>query len=257
MLLSESLNNNYITMRKTVIFLLAVVGVSVSSYAQLKEKIREQKVVSGAIYKNGAEIEGYIQAIGTISYNGKDYPAPWQFQSSVKFIPKEIFENTEKIKNSAYILYDAGSCDGYRYDTTYYESVKNGKFSSDGISGTAKKIFLKRILESKVSLFHYFKTPPNASPYQANEYEIALENCAIVNVVYRKGNEGVLKLVRDLIIEKDLSDCPIVVEGYAAGKYRSVSVGGNASGITRLLNRTMFREQVRMMAIEDYNKNCN
>jgi hypothetical protein len=59
-----------------------------------------------------------------------------------------------------------------------------------------------------------------------------------------------------LNIEKELADCPMVVEKQSKGEYKAIGSEGESSGLNKLVNNVAFREEVRLMAIEDYNKNC-
>ena len=112
-----------------LILFLALTLVSTGAHSQLSEKIKKEKVVVGLIIKDGKEIQGYIKSTGTAYTRGKFFPAPWQFQSDIKFISKDVFEQTEKIKNKLFENYGPKEIDGYRYDTLVYESVKYSDLS--------------------------------------------------------------------------------------------------------------------------------
>lgn len=78
------------------------------------------------------------------------------------------------------------------------------------------------------------------------------------NLVYRKGTEGKLSLVNSLNIKKELADCPLVVEKHEKGQYSLTNDGKKESSKAgKLLNNAVFRDEVRLAAIEDYNNNCN
>lgn len=236
--------------------LLLGLTISVFCFGQDAKKMQEEGVVPGIIYKNGGEVQGYIRKMGTTYSENKTYAAPWEFQSKIKFIPKDVFEKNEKIKNKFYEEYESKDCDGYKYDTLNFESVKYADMSAVGMNMLPKKMFMRRISEDKISLFYYFNSPPAVGVYQPGEYEKLLEDCAVINHVYRVGKDGKLKLVNDLNIEKELASCPMVIEKQAKGEYKVLGSEENTSGLNKLVNNSVFRVQVRMMAIEDYNKNC-
>lgn len=235
---------------------LAILLVTTHLVAQesLEDKIEKENVVKGEIIKDGKSTPGYIKEMYAFS-DGSIYPAPWEFQSGIKFIAKEDFEKAEKIKNKMYEKYDAKDLDGYKYDTLVYESVKYADLSAVGTGMIAKKMFMRKILEDKISLYHHFNSPPAVvgsegfTPYYVE--------CANPNLVYKVGDDGKLKLVNNLNVEKELEGCPEVVEKFSNGEYQALESNGEASGANKLLNNTLFRGGVRLMAIEDYNKTCN
>lgn len=235
--------------------MLAVVFFSFPAISQLSDKMEKEGVVSGTIFKNGGKIEGYIKKTGTAWTEGTAYPAPWEFQSGIKFIPKDVFENNEKIKNKYFETYEPKDCEGYLYDTLYYESVKYADMSAVGLNMIAQKVFMLRILEDKISLYNYFNTPPSVVSGEET-FAACYEECAEVQWVYRIGSEGKLKLVNDMNIEKELADCPLVTEKQANGEYKVIGQEGKSSGGNKLLNNLAFRVEVRLMAIDDYNANC-
>jgi hypothetical protein len=243
-------------MKKLLMSLILVSSISAISFGQIEKKMQEEGVVPGIIYKNGGEMQGYIKKMGSEYWESKSYPAPWEFQSEIKFIPKDVFEKNEKIKNKFYEGYGPKDCDGYKYDTLIYESVKYSDMSAVGMGMLPKKVFMKKVLDSKISLFQRFDNPPAVGVYQPGEYEKLLLECGKIHLVYRNGKNGKLKLVNDLNIEKELSDCPMVVEKQSKGEYKVVGSEEKSSGLNKLINNSAFREQVRLMAIEDYNKNC-
>ncbi|MGQ1947672.1 hypothetical protein ACT3CD_11300 [Geofilum sp. OHC36d9] len=242
-------------MKKLLINLFFILSISTSVFCQIEEKMKDEGVVSGVIYKNGGEIEGYIKMTGMAYTNEEWFPAPWQFQSGIKFIPKDVFEKNEKIKNKFYEKYGAKDCDGYRYDTLVYESVKYADMSAVGMNMLPKKMFMRKVSEDKISLYHYFNTPP-AVVSGSEGFEPYYLECANILFVYRIGKDGKLKLVNDLNIEKELSDCPMVLEKQSKGEYKIVGSKEESSGFNKLVNNSVFREEVRLQAIEDYNQNC-
>ncbi|PIB36469.1 hypothetical protein BFP72_14215 [Reichenbachiella sp. 5M10] len=242
-------------MKKISTSLLLVLFVSVSAFCQIEEKIKKEGVVPGVIFDGEKEIEGYFKRTGTAYSDGKAFDAPWQFQDKMKFIEKDVFAKAEKIKNKLYESYEAKNCSGFRYDTLTYASVKYADMSAVGMDMLPKKMFMRVVSEDKISLFHYFDSPPSvvSGPEGFEPYYI---DCAKPNLVYRVGEEGKLKLVNDMNITKELADCPMVVEKQEKGEYQVVESNEEASGGNKFLNNMMFKEQVRIMAIEDYNANC-
>ncbi len=230
---------------------------SLVAFGQLEEKMKKEGVVKGFIYKNGGEIEGYFKKLGTTFSDGNWYDAPWEFQGVVKFIPKDVFEKNEKIKGKFFDKYEAKDCDGYMYEDMYFESVKYADMSAVGMAMLPKKMFMRRISEGKINVFHHYTNPPAVGVYGKGEYEKLLVECAEVHLVYQIGKKGKLKLVNNLNIEKELADCPMVVEKQQKGEYKVIGGEENQSKMNKILNNSLGKEKVRIMAIEDYNKNCN
>jgi hypothetical protein len=226
-----------------------------TAYSQLTEKIEKEKVVPGYIIKNGKEIRGYIKETGTAYTRGKFFPAPWQFQSDIKFIPRDVFETTEKITNKLFEKYGPKEIEGYKYESMVYESVNYTPFSDIGLSDIPRMIFLRKINNEKITLYHLFDSPPNVVSGPEGFEPVYLE-CAVPSLVYLKEKGGNVKKVIFLNIEKELADCPFVTEKQKKGEYKVMGKEEEASGLNKLINNTMYREKVRLMAIEDYNKNC-
>jgi hypothetical protein len=209
----------------------------------MEEKMRKEKVVSGTIInKNGEEVEGYIKATGE-AYGMETkqyYPAPWEYQDDIKFIPKDVFENTEKLKGKMYKKYGPKDIRGYRYEDMYFEAVKYADMSSVGLNMFAKWMFLRKVIDGKMEVFYHYENPPKVLVNESVEpYYI---QCAEEHVVYRKGKDGKLKLisgVAGLNIQKDWEDCPLVKEKYDQKEY----TGG--------------KMEACLKAIQDYNENCN
>lgn len=244
-------------MRKKLLCLLLVVAVfSANVFSQLEEKIKNENVVAGSINKGGQEVQGYFKKTGLVYENGKVFPAPWEFQTEMKFITKEVFENTEKIKNKMFEGYTAKDIEGFKYDTLVYESVKYSDMSAVGMSMIAKKIFMLKVMDGKITLYHHFNTPPPIAT-GSQGFEPDYIACGEPNIVYQVGKEGKLKLVNNLNIEKELADCPYVIEKNKKGEYKVLGKEGEETkGLKNLANKTIFRDAVRLMIIEDYNKNC-
>lgn len=248
-------------MKRVTFCLLLTVGLSTSAFCQMEEKMKLEYVVPGAIIQDGKEIPGYIKKMGTATAstdvkNTVVYPAPWQYQSTFKFIPKEVFENTNKIKPKMYVKYTPKDCSGYKYDTLVFESVKYSDMSSVGVNMFPTKMFMRKLSDDKISLFLFFESPPAVGIYGPGEYEKILVDCAKEKVVYRIGKEGKLKEVGVLNIEKEMSDCPMVVEKQAKGEYKVLGKEGKGTRLGKLLGNTVFRDDTRLMAIADYNTNC-
>jgi hypothetical protein len=233
--------------------MILAICISNLSFGQIEEKMKKEGVVKGVILKDGGKIEGFIKKLGSTYWESTYYDAPWEFQATIKFIPKDVFENNEKIKNKYFEKYEAKDCDGYIYDTLIFESVKYADMSAVGAGMIAKKMFMKRTLDDKISLFEFYQVPP--SIVTGDYVNILIEN-AKPSLVYRVGEKGKLKLVNDMNVKKELANCSYVIEKYERGEYKIVGKEGEGSGGNKLLNNTMFREQVRLMIIEDYNNNC-
>lgn len=242
---------------KTLLFLsIFLFGISSSFLGQLAEKMEEHGVVPGAIINGEEEIQGYIKKTGLAYSKGEVYPGPWLFQSEIEFIPKDLFENSNRIKNRDFDKYRPKNCDGYIYESTVYETVKYADMSEVGINMMPKKMFMKKIIDDNISIFYHYKNPPNViqNPEGFKPYYI---ECAKENVVYRNGEDGKLKLLNSMNVQKELEDCPLVVEKFNNGDYDVNVEGENSSGAKRAFNNVVFRDQVRILAIQDYNKNCN
>ena len=244
---------------KKIFFIIALIlSIFTFSFGQIEKKMKDENVVAGSIIKDGKEIVGYIKRMDYEYFGGKKYPSPWSFQSEIKFIPKDIFENTKKIKNKLYKKYTPKDCDGYKYDTLIYESVKYADLTAVGTNMIPKKIFMRKVVDNKISIFHYFKTPPSVMVSQGdnNSIDKTLTDCATIQYVYRIGKDGKLKLVEDLNIEKELADCPMVVQKQQKGEYKVIGKEGSSSGLNKFINNIAYRVDVRLMAIADYNQNC-
>jgi hypothetical protein len=242
-------------MKKNLLVLLLLMQVSVSIFGQLEAKMEKAKVVVGVIYQDGAELHGYIKQTGFPSDFDPATPflMPSAFQVSIDFIPKETFEKSSKIKKKLFKTYKPKDCDGYKYEDMVYETVKYADMSAVGMAMIPKTMFMRKISDGPITLFHHFAHPPKVG---INETQEDIIRYRTPNLVYRKGQDGKLKKVNDLNIEKELEDCPIVVERHAAGEYRVVGNEEKQSALNKLANEGIYREQVRVKAIQDYNENC-
>lgn len=233
-----------------------MVSISTLAFCQIEQKMKREGVVVGSIYKNGKEIPGYIKKMGATSHENKAFPAPWQFQSGIRFISKDDFEKNEKIKNKLYKSYKPKDCEGYKYDDEIYETVKFADMSAVGMNMLPKTMFMRKVIDNKISVFHYYNSLPAVGVYGPGEYEELLNECAEVKYVYRIGEKGKLKLVNGLNIEKELADCPMVVEKQSRGEYKVIGKEGKSSKVGKFLQNTIARDEVRLLAIDDYNNNC-
>lgn len=238
---------------------MVAVSTAYTSEAQQSEKMNYESVVAGAIIKDGKEIPGYIGMMGTTSVGTETtrYPAPWEFQSKIRFIEKQKFDQAEKIKNKDYEKLEPGDIDGYRYygrDTLIYESVKYADMSAVGMNMLAKKMFMRKVLDGKITLFHHFQTPLMIGEVSSIRNDVI--EYANPNVVYRQNADGKLKLLNSLNVKKELTDCPVVVAKYENNEYKVVGNEDNNSNSNNFLNKTLLRDGVRLLVVEDYNKTC-
>jgi hypothetical protein len=73
--------------------------------------------------------------------------------------------------------------------------------------------------------------------------------------MYRRGDNLNVNLLNALNVEKEMSDCPEIVEKFKNEEYGLIK-NESKSIIVSLGNKVMFREESRMEAIKDYNKSC-
>ncbi len=242
---------------KRLLSIFLAANFAILAFGQIEEKMQKEGVVTGVIIKKGVEIPGYIRKEAKISQNGRIYGTPWSYQGGIKFIPKEVFETTEKIKNKNYESYSPKDLEGFRYDndSLVYETVKYSDASSLGVGTIPKLIFMRKLADGKISLYAHFSEPPKVMVGTPEDFEQEYINCNTPHFVYRKGADGKLKLVSLMNIEKELADCPYVVEKHANGEYNIV--GKKNTKFNRFLNSSDdLREDIRLTVIEDYNNNC-
>ena len=223
---------------------------SIVVFGQLEEKISKENVVPGKILKDGKESEGYIKMTGKIG----DYSAPWQFQDGIKFIPKDVFEKAEKIKANLYEKYGPEDCDGYVFDTLVFESVKFSNMTTVGLGMLGQKMFMQLISKDKISFYHFFNSPPKIVT-GGDTFENYYLECAQPNLVYRIGKDGKLKIIEYLNIEKELADCPSVIEKHKNGDYASPG-SQEKKGLGQFFGKLNEVDIIRIRAAEDYNKSC-
>ena len=231
---------------------MILICIASASNAQLEEKIKKHDVEIGEIYKDGKTIIGYIRSKSLIEYDGLYYPQPWQYQKSIKFIPKDVFEKTEKIKGKLYDKYNAKDIEGYKIDTLIYKSVKYADMTAVGTGMIAKKMFIKKISDGRISLFYHYGTPPPAGEMSYIKEETI--NCQEPNLVYQIGENGKVKLVQHLNINKELADCEEVIKAF--GKKTDDNSAADNDKPSGIIKDVLLREDYRLSAIESYNKNC-
>jgi hypothetical protein len=251
-------------MKLKLCVLTALLGVVICANAQinLDLRIKKERVVKGIIVKDGKETEGYIKKVTeTRSDDGVRYNAFDNFQDAITFIPKDIFENTEKLKANMFVKYKPEDIDGYIYiyengDVLVYESVKYSDTSGGlGLKMIPKKTFLRLESKGKMSIYVYFIAPPPVLSDAKYHYEAA----EVPNIVYRLATEtdASPKALEYLIVEKDLSDCPQVVEKYKNGEYNVVGKKGTESKFMKFVNKAAANDKMKEAALFDYNELCS
>jgi len=75
---------------KKLLLSIVLICFSILSFSQIEEKMKKEGVVEGTILKDGGTIEGFIKKRGKAWANDKTFPAPWEFQSEIRFIPKDV-----------------------------------------------------------------------------------------------------------------------------------------------------------------------
>ncbi|UII28324.1 hypothetical protein LVD15_07815 [Fulvivirga maritima] len=230
---------------------------SIPGFSQLDEKMDYEDVTHGVVIIKGKRVEGYIREKGTTYFDDQIYDAPWSYQSAIRFVPKDVFEEKEKIKNKDYEKYDAKDIDGYIYypyegDSLVFESVKYADLTGVGTSMIPKKMFMRKITDDKISLFYHYSSPMSMGEVSAMRQSYL--DSKEPNLVYQ--TEDKIRLVENLNVEKELSDCPAVVEKYKNNEYKAIGDENSNSGFNKFINKTAFRDKVRLLVIEDYNKTC-
>jgi hypothetical protein len=140
-----------------------------------------------------------------------------------------------------YKKYGPKDISGYRYENMIFESVKYADMSAVGFGMLGKKMFMRKIIDGKISLFYHYDNPPTV--LVGETFESYYKECAQEHVVYRKGKDGKLKLAGSIVsrkIDQELfEDCPYVKEKLDTDVYSGSS------------------NEKRWLAIEDYNEHCN
>ncbi|MEN7546987.1 hypothetical protein AAG747_03660 [Rapidithrix thailandica] len=248
-------------MRKTVlIFVSALILTASHAFCQNSEKMAQEYVVRGTIILKGKEIDGYIKKMGHSLLDDKRFSSPWEFQKTIRFISKDIFENKQKIKNKDYVKYSPKDIDGYHYndDSLIYISAKYSDMSAVGTGMIAKRKFMRKISDGKISLFLHYQSPPSVSFEKPSELQKIYTECAEnPDLVFRKGADGKLKLVNSLNVEKEFEDCQKVVLKFKNEEYGTLENNKEKkSKLTSLVNKVVFRDEARLKAIKDYNETC-
>ncbi|NME69243.1 hypothetical protein [Flammeovirga aprica] len=222
---------------KTILIFFTLIGIAITSFAQENN----QKFIDGSITVNGKVIEGYLWK--------KNGNAPWDFQKEVRFITYDGFKKLTKVKFKYFNKYGPKDCEGYTYEGTYYEAVKYADMSAAGAGMIAKRMFMKQHSLGKITLYEFFQVPPSITTGNTPPPS------KTGTMVYRKGKEGKLKAVKDIVIKKEFADCPLVLENYEKGDYNFFEE--DDSGLIKALSKTAANPvEVRMLAIADYNENC-
>lgn len=224
----------------------------VAAQDDLAAKMKKEGVVPGAIYQKGKKTEGYIKTITYQSDNG-EYTSPWAYQDDFKFIEAEKFVKKEKVKNRDFEKYGPKDIDGYDYEDLTFVSAKYSDMTAVGTNMIARTRFFRKIKDGKVNIYHYYSAPP---PVTTGDYDYTPH--LTPQPVYRIGEKGKLTLVANMKVEKELKDCPEVVEQYKNGAYDVI--GGNKKHkgkLAKLANKTNdLREKIHLKVIEDYNEKC-
>lgn len=232
---------------------------AVNAQINITERIKKENVVRGIIIQDGKQKEGYIKKIlETRVLEGKTYKALDNFQSSIYFIPKNEFETVEKLKNKMYAKYEPKSIDGYLYiyengDTLIYESLKYSDKSALGLQMLPKKIFLRLESKGKLSFYSYFNSLPPVmagADFIRECYETA-ETPEMV--IRRTGDTSSPNKIELINIEKELADCPIVVEKYKNGEYGIIGKKGSDSKFMKVINKLAVNDEMKYQALMEYN----
>lgn len=223
--------------------------------ANIDEKMRKERVVRGIIIKDGKETEGYIKKKSeTRTHEGVTYSAFDNFQSDISFIPKEEFETAAKITNKMYTKYDPKMLDGYKYiyetgNMLTYESVKYSDKSAVSLRMIPQQTFLRVESNGKITVYSFYSPLPKVMV--GNEaIKQAYEATDIQQIVYRRAGETASpKMIELMNLEKELADCPKIVERYKSGEYNVVG----KSKFMNALNKAGASDKMKYTAIVEYN----
>ena len=250
------------------VFLLSIF--CLASAQDIEQKMKDQGVAKGAIYKDGKEIQGYIKQKGTVfvgstTASEQYMPAPWDFQGDIKFIPKDEFENTAKIKGNMYKKYGPKDISSYTYEDTNFEAVKYADMTAVGLAMIPKWMFMKKVIDGPISIFYYYSSP---GAVVVGNIEATYKECAQETIVYQKGKGGKLKSItrgiKGVNIDKDLEDCPFVKAKLDNKEYDTNALDGSGlenNKLGKLIGKLNNLSDAgvtasRLLAIEDYNTNC-
>jgi hypothetical protein len=230
---------------------------SANLFAQLEEKIKNQRVVPATITRDGNKIEGYMIKMGTdeipFTTSGTKFSAPWTFQKEVLFMEKSRFESMPKIKYKDYERLGPGDIQGYSYnnDSLSFESRKYANLNNPGLGMMPKLVFLRKLAKhSKISVYVHYTAPSGNGPEDKQTAEF--KDAAIPYLVYFKAGDDNAKGVGVLNIEKQLSDCPKVVEHYKKGDYKKQGTEREEYG--DYLANASDQDISKLYAIAEYNR---
>jgi len=220
-------------MKKLLLLVFATI-LCFNAYSQLEEKMKKYDVIEGSVTKDGKTIQGYIKKIDN----------PWRYQLEIKFIEKNKFEKTEKIRNKHFTKYKPRRCDGYTYGGTLkYVSAKYADIAKSelSLSMLPKWVFIQKIMDGRISFYYYFSIPKNIEDIKAEPF-----------LLCKKEGNKTAKLVLTLSVKKMMKDCSKVAEKFAQDNYKAEEYSyGEKFG-----KDLVEREKTRVMAIMDYNKTC-
>jgi hypothetical protein len=246
---------------KSTVFVIVLIYNS-TAFCQIVQKTKDHNVVQGTIIRDGNKVEGYIVKMGRekipFSMSETTHNAPWSFQKEILFIEKLKFESLAKVKYKDYEKLTPKEIDGYTYnnDSLVYESLKYGDLNSVGTGMIPKQLFLRKVFKSTISVYIHYTPPPLNGP---EEKQIAdFKESEKANLVYhnKTGNSNA-KGISLINIQKELADCPKVVENYKKGNYKSRGLEKQGEYAEYLLNASE-QDIARLYAIAEYNrKNCD
>jgi hypothetical protein len=243
----------------TMLIALVCAHVQLNAQQSIEDKMKAENVVRGTIIKDGKETEGYLLKTGTTTLISSTdvVPAPWEFQKDIRFIEKSTFAALEKVKLKNFEKYSADDIDGYKYEgdsIMTFESVKYADMSAVGTGMIAKKMFMQKYSEGKISLYLHYSPPISMGEVSAMEQ--SMRDGAVGSLVYKVGKDGKLKLINNLNVKKELVDCPAVVEKFEKGGYGMQADKGEATGLAKFADQTLNRDVIRLAAILEYNTIC-
>lgn len=237
-------------------FALTVIS-TLFAQSDTEKKIKDQNVVPGSITRAGTKIEGYIIKMGkdriTSSTNQNLYDAPWTFQKEIRFIEKSKFESLPKVKWKDYEGVDASDIEGYSYnnDSLKFDSQKYANLNNPGLGMVPKMVFLRRVAKhSKISVYVHY-TIPKANGPEESQLSNFKESTKPYLVYYKAGDDNA-KGVGLLNVEKQLGECPKVVERYKKGEYKSQ--GFERSEYGNYLANASDQDISKLYAIAEFNR---
>jgi hypothetical protein len=231
-----------------------------SVWAQSQPDLKGQRVVPGNITRDGKRIEGYILMMGTgsipFSVNEKKYSTPWSFQKEIRFITKDQFEALPKIKFKDYEKLEPGDIDGYSYnnDSLTFDSRKYANLNTAGLGMIPKMTFLRRLVKNKISIYAHFNQPSGNGPEDKQVVEYT--ECSNPTLLFQQGEDNA-KMISLMSIEKQITDCPKVIERYKNGEYNSITdLAKEEYG--DILTKASNQDIAKLFAIAEFNRGiCN